>query len=288
MLKNICIALTAVISVTLTQAHAAEPLPIYYNQSGGTEKSLAYNVLELALSKSGKTYKIEPAPIKYSNSAAQIDAIANGAQLDIVWASASKKASEKLLSVPFPIDGGLLGYRIFLIDKARQGEFNQVKNLQDLSKFIALQGAGWADVTTLRQAGLTVRTGPKNNLYKMTIGQRGDYFARAVHEALAEQEQQVGEVPALAVEQNLVLQYPATMLFYVSKEKTGLRDDILKGIEAAWNDGSYHTLFMADPTVQAALTKANLPNRTIIKIDNPNFPDELASMDPKYWFDPKK
>lgn len=288
MLKKILYGLTAVLLVTSTPGHAEEPQPIYYNQSGGIQKSLPYNVLALALSKSGKSYTIEPAPIKYSNSAAQIDAIANGAQLDIVWASASKKASEKLMSVPFPIDGGLLGYRIFLIDSARQGEFDQVKNLQDLSKFIALQGAGWADVVTLREAGLTVRTGPKNNLYKMTIGQRGDYFARAVNEALAEQEAQVSAVPSLAVEKNLVLQYPATMLFYVSKEKKELRDDILKGIEAAWNDGSYRELFMADPTVQAALTKADLPSRTVIRINNPNFPDELATMDQKYWFDPKK
>ncbi len=288
MLRRYFLALAATALMVPISALAQDKQTIYFNSSGGADKSLSYKVLELALSKSGKAYDLQPSPNKYSNSAAQVDAIANGAQLDILWASASKTASAKLLSVPFPIDGGLLGWRIFLIDGARQAEFDKVKSLQDMTGFIALQGTGWADVVTLRKAGLTVRTGPKKNLYRMTVGKRGDYFARAVNEALAEQATEAVNVPALAVENNLVLQYPAATVYYVSKDKPGLRDDISRGIEAAWNDGSYQALFQADANVQAALTKGNLKTRTIIRIENPNFPDELANMDAKYWFDPQK
>lgn len=267
---------------------AADAQPLYFNANGNAEKSLPFKVLKLALEKSGKQIALTPAPIQYSNSAAQIEAIANGAQLDIVWASASKATSGKLLSVPFPVDGGLLGWRVFLIDGARQAEFDKVKSFEDISKFVALQGAGWADVATLREAGLTVRTGPKKNLYKMTVGGRGDYFARATYEAIAEQKAEVENVPSLAIEKSLVLQYPATTVFYVSKDKPGLRDDIARGLETAFNDGSYRKLFLEDANVKAALTDGNLKTRTVIRIKNPNFPDELASIDPKYWFDPQK
>lgn len=269
-------------------AFASDKYVVHYNQSDGSEKSLGYKVLELALSKSGKQYTLAPAPIKYSNSSAQFEAIANGADLDVVWASASKSAAEKVDPIPFPIDGGLLGYRIFLIDGARQADFNNVNTLADLKNFIALQGAGWADVKTLQAAGLTVRTGPRKNLYKMTVGKRGDYFARAAFEAVAEQKANVGEVPELAIEKNLVLRYRSAQIYYVAKGKTELKEDILKGLEAAWSDGSYKQIFNSDANVIAALGEANLKGRRQIEIENPGFPTQLSNMDAKYWFDPSQ
>lgn len=269
-------------------AQAQQPQEIYYNSSGNKDKTLGFKALQLAFQKIGNPYVLKPSTVGYNTTNAMIEALASGGKLDIMWASPSKSTSEKLLSVPFPIDRGLLGMRILLIDGARQNEFSQVKTLDDLKKFVALQGLGWADVDVLRKAGLTVRTGSPQNLYRMTMGRRGDHFARGAFEAPKEQAREVGSTPGLAVEKTILLQYDSSNTFYVNKNNAKLRDDILRGLEIAWNDGSYNELFMSDPDVQLALTKADLKNRTVIKIKNPNFPDDLAVADAKYWYDPKK
>lgn len=269
-----------------TPAQAAGTDTIYYNSSGGKEKTLGFEVLRLALEKSGKSYVLKPSPSGYSSNAGMVDAIANGAQIDIAWVNASKAVSAKLLSVPFPVDMGLGGYRLFLIDAKRQNEFAQVRNLQGLKNFVALQGTGWADVDVLRKSDLTVRTGPQKNLYRMTIGKRGDYFARGVNEALNEQTKQSSELPDLAVEASLVLQYPSASIFYVSKNRPELREDLMRGLEAAWKDGSFQKAFLSNPDVKLALDKGNLKDRTIIKIPNPNLPEDILAMDERYWFKP--
>lgn len=280
------IALAA--SCLFSGAEAADKLDIYYNSAGGKEKTLGYQVLQLAIEKSGKPYVLKPSPTGYSSNAGMVDAIANGAQIDIAWVNAAKAVSAKLLSVPFPIDRGLGGYRLFLIDGARQGEFSRVKTLDDLKSFIALQGTGWADVDVMRKSGLTVRTGPQKNLYRMTMGRRGDYFARGVNEALNEQAKQVADVPGLAVEKTLVLQYPSASIFYVSKSRPELRDDLMRGLEQAWKDGSFEEIFLSNPDIRLAFEKGDLKTRTILKIPNPNLPEDILAMDARYWFDPQK
>jgi hypothetical protein len=269
-------------------AKAASDMDIYYNSTGNRDKTLGFEVLKLAIEKSGKPYVLKPSPTGYSSNAGMVDAIANGAEIDIAWVNAAKAVSTKLLSVPFPIDRGLGGWRLFLIDGTRQSEFSAIKSLEGLKNFIALQGTGWADVDVLRKSGLTVRTGPQKNLYRMTIGRRGDYFARGVNEALNEQAKQVGELPSLAVETSLVLQYPSASIFYVSKSRPELRDDLMRGLETAWADGSFEETFLSYPDIKLALEKGGLHKRTVIKIPNPNLPDDILSMDAKYWFDPNK
>jgi hypothetical protein len=276
----------SVAGVTTENAQAAQI--IHYNSSGNKEKTLGFKALQLAFEKIGNPYVLKPSSIGFNTTNAMIEALTNGDKLDILWAAASNKTSEKLLPVPFPIDRGLLGMRILLIDGARQNEFSQVKNLNDLKKFIALQGLGWADVDVLRKAGLTVRTGSAKNLYKMTVGGRGDHFARGAFEAFNEQVREVGNVPGLAVEKTILLQYESSNTFYVKKSNPKLRDDILRGLEIAWKDGSFNALFFDDPDVKTALSKGDFKNRTLIKINNPNFPADLSKADARYWYDPKQ
>ena len=289
MLTRRKICMLAIMALGLSgPVNAASDMEIHYNSSGNREKTLGFEVLKLAIEKSGKPYVLKPSKTGYSSNAGMVDAIANGAEIDIAWVNAAKAVSAKLLSVPFPIDRGLGGWRLFLIDGTRQAEFSQVKDLNDLKKFIALQGTGWADVDVLRKSGLTVRTGPQKNLYRMTIGQRGDYFARGVNEALNEQAKQVAELPSLAVETSLVLQYPSASIFYVSKSRPELRDDLIRGLETAWADGSFEETFLSYPDIKLALDNGHLDARTLIRIPNPNLPDDILAMDAKYWFDPKK
>ena len=82
---------------------------------------------------------------------------------------------------PFPLYRGLIGYRVFLIEKGRQADFDSVQTLEDLSKLTAVQGTGWDDIKILRAAGLPVVDGHYVNLPKMLQARRGDYYPEGHH-----------------------------------------------------------------------------------------------------------
>ena len=238
--------------------------PIYYAQGNGVaaEAGLPFQVLKLGLSKSGKTYVLKPSPIGRANAQRTADAMAADGPIDVEWIGASIFDDKKMLPVLFPIDRGLLGYRVFLIDGARQNEFSQIKTLSDLRKMVALQGAGWTDVNVLRSAGLRVRTAPDlpRRLFRMTVGGRADYFPRGALEAYGEKTKFANTAPGLEVEDALMLHYPYSTIFYVKKTDRALRDDLYRGLVAAFNDGSLQAhLFLSNlPDTQQVLAIAHL------------------------------
>lgn len=267
------------------RAFAGDEVPLFYNATEKVdETSLPAKALKLALSKLDKPYVLKPSPVGYPTQSGLINALSTGGDIDICWVGADRTAWDATLPVPFPIDGGLLGYRLFLINADRQPNFSGVKSLDALRSFVAIQGPGWGDIDILRNAGLTVRTGLYKNLFRMTVGGRADYFPRAAFEAINEHKQYVGDVPKLAVEQDLILKYKFTMMFFVSKKKPELRDDIMKGLAKAHSDGSYQAMFQSDENVAAALSQGNLGQRTLIEIENPKLPSEINAIDKRYWF----
>jgi hypothetical protein len=66
---------------------------------------------------------------------------------------------QRLLPIRFPLDKGLLGYRVFLIRSEKQSQLDTVNSLDDLRRYRIGLGFGWGGVTILRQAGLTVVEG---------------------------------------------------------------------------------------------------------------------------------
>lgn len=263
---------------------AGDKIPVIYNQTENMESSLAGRALALALSKTGKPYVLEPSAVGYPSQSGLMNALATGGALDICWVGADKTAWNAALPVLFPIDGGLLGYRIFLINAGRQKDFDTVASIDQLRRFIAIQGPGWGDIDILRNAGITVRTGHYRNLFRMTAYGRADFFPRAAFEAINEQKQYGADIPELGVEQALMLKYRFTLMFFVTKAKPDLRDDVLAGLKSAFQDGSYQAMFTADANIATALSKGNLNKRKIIEIDNPSLPAEVNSIDSRYWF----
>ena len=89
---------------------------------------------------------------------------------------------KQLLPVYFPLDKGLLGYRVFLIRSETQARLElQVKGLQEIyDSTVLVRGLNWGDVTILRNAGLTVVEGTSyEGLFAMLAAGRFELF-RAV------------------------------------------------------------------------------------------------------------
>ncbi len=262
---------------------------VYYNQSAGAkaEDSFPFQVLKLALAKSGKPYVLQPSPIGKADSDRAAAAMQADGPIDVQWIPQRSQDDAKMLPVLFPVDRGLLGYRLFLIDGARQGAFDQVRTVDDLKQLVALQGKGWADVAILRAAGLHVRTAPTyEDLFKMTVGGRADFFPRGAFEAYNEVEKWGPATPGLAVEQGLILHYPLATIFYVKKSDKALADDLLRGLVTAFDDGSYMKLFLSNADVRKVLDMAHMKSRRMINIDNPFMSDAMKATNQKYWWKP--
>src|SRR5450432_953736 len=155
---------------------------------------------------------------------------------------------QRLLPIRFPLDKGLLGYRVFLIRGDMQSKLDLVGSLDDLRRYSIGQGREWGDVAILRQAGLNVVEGTSyEGLFAMLSAGRFELFSRSVVEIGEELTRQQPAHPALAIERHLLLFYPLTRYFYVTRSPAGdaLARRISEGLERMLKDGSFERMFQA-------------------------------------------
>lgn len=239
-------------------------------------------LLKLALSKSGKAYALKP----YPNFMLQDRAIAElraNRELDVIWTMTSAQREEQMLPIRFPIDKGMLGWRLLLIRSADAASFDGITP-EDLKKRVAGQGHDWPDTFILQQAGFQVQ--PTNNyrsLFLMLHNHSIDYFPRSVQEIWGELELQTGK--NFTVEPGTVLHYPTAMYFFVNKRNAALADSIRRGLDAAMADGSFEKLFQE--YFGAVLRRARLEQRQIIEIANPMLPELTPLGDKRLWLQVK-
>ncbi len=187
-----------------------------------------------------------------------------------------------ICTVRFPLDMGLIGWRVFLIRAADAPAFAKVHTVDDLKKLQAGQGHDWPDTQILLASGLPVQTSSSYpSLFEMLRVGRFDYFPRSVTEVWDE----VKSRPEMkiAVEKTLVLQYPSAFYFFVHKQDKALADVLEAGLRVAQKDGSFRKLF--DAEFANDLKRANLKGRTRIQIANPALPAETPLHDKSLWFD---
>jgi hypothetical protein len=194
----------------------------------------------------------------------------------------------RLLPIRFPLDKGLLGYRVFLIRSELQSKFDLVKNLDDLRQHSIGQGREWGDVTILRHAGLAVVEGNSyEGLFDMLAAGRFELFSRGVVEVGEELAQQKSGHPELVIERHLMLYYPLTRYFYVTRSPTGdaLARRISVGLERMLKNGSFERMFQGfkRPFEQ----QLGFRDRLLIRIDNPLQTPETPLERSELWYDPR-
>lgn len=259
----------------------------YPNIDGLGDSAIGYQVLQLALKKSGSTGELKLVGNSVNQERAKIQ-LADG-DIDVYDTGPSVELDAKFDPIYLPMDRGILGWRLFIINKDNASKFAAVKKLEDLKGLTAGQGLGWGDVKTLEAAGLAVLTAPNIvNLVKMVEGKRFDFFPLGANEVFGILEQFGKGSKELEVEKNLTLVYPWARFFYVKKGNAKLKDEIKKGMEAALQDGSLQTLLSNHAAFKDAFSRANLKGRTIIRIPSPGLPAEFANIPAKWWFDPSK
>lgn len=252
-------------------------------QGNNSIEIYAKGLLTLALSKVSDKYELQESTPNSSEERMVSMLIDN--KLDVVWYATTDDLEERLQPIRIPMYRGLLGYRVLMIKQGTQHKFDGIKTREDLQRVSLGQGRFWADTNVLTANKLNVVKVLKyEGLFYMLDGERFDAFPRGVHEPWAEM-QRYPEL-ALDVEKNLLLAYTNPFYFFVSKSNTQLAQDIERGLRIAIEDGSFNEYFLNDPTVKDVITKANLKERTLIRLDNPSLPKNTPVDDKSLWFDP--
>ncbi|GBL03197.1 transporter substrate-binding domain-containing protein [Glaciecola sp. KUL10] len=207
--------------------------------------------------------------------------------IDVAWFPASKELSEKLRHISVPIRKGMLGWRLLLTHKDKSINISQAETLVGIQGLTLGYGADWIDLPAMQKYfPKVVMSSNADNLYQMLAFKRFDIFPRAIHEASAELMFYKSEFPQLRVAPKIALYYPQADLFYVNRSNKALYNRLTKGLFILIEDGTYDRLF--NRYHKRYILEANLMDRNVIKLENPNMPTDVLFDDTRLWFDPSK
>nr|WP_242533506.1 transporter substrate-binding domain-containing protein [Niveibacterium umoris] len=208
--------------------------------------------------------------------------IERGGLIDVANYPPRRELTPRFDFVPICIRKGILGIRLFIINRKLAPRYATIHSLQDLKPLTAAQLRDWQDTKVLESNGLRVVTPPTyEEIFEQLAAGRFDYFPRGVHEPFREVEPRALRFPDLTVEDTLALYYPMPDYFMVRKGNTALAQRIQRGLERAIADGSYEAIFQKE--FADSLKRAHLAERTIIRLDNPDVDQVANPEDQKRW-----
>jgi len=209
-------------------------------------------------------------------------------KLTVMYLSTTPDFEKNLIPIRIPVDKNLGGYCVFLIRRVDQPRFASVRSLDDLRRFTYGLGLGWIDVDILKADGFKVVTGSSyDGLFEMLIHKRFDIFLRAATEVLDEYGQRKKSLPALRIEDSIILYYPLPMYFWFPKTEEGRRlaARAEEGMRMMIADGTYDRIF--DKYQRHKIEELHLKQRRIFRIDNPFLGPQTPFSDKQLWFDPQ-
>lgn len=275
-------------SLSLVLAQDSKTLVVRYlppDEDVGSRSQYYYQLLKLALDKTVDThgpYELKPAD-KAMNQRDALKAMMNGQGIDVVHTMTDKTRERVLLPVRIPLDKGLIGVRLVMVNNSEKDKFLNIKQVDDLKRYTFGQGHDWPDTEILRFNDVKVNTAPEyGQLFTMLTDKNFDGFPRAVFEIWDEIEDHKDK--NLSVADGFYIYYPAAMYFFVRKDMTGatVGRRLEAGLKAAIKDGTFDKLF--NSAMKPYIDKAKLKDRVGIKLKNPLLPDETPLSDASLWY----
>lgn len=189
------------------------------------------------------------------------------------------------LPVWIPVDMGLSSYRIGLVKRTGQARLSAVRNETDLKTLTVGVGQGWSSRQVFEANGFQLELATDQTaLTKMLLAERLDYFPRGVNEVFVEFDALTASNPDLAIESDLVLDFPLPTYIFVSPRTPRLAKRLTEGMESMVRDG---TLLNMVKTYHAdMLRRANLCARRVIRMQNPFLSTNNPIGRAELWFNP--
>jgi hypothetical protein len=252
------------------------------------ELALLHEALERTRRDYG-AYEVQPFTENISIGRA-IELAIEGRLVNVLSAGVGQSApspERDMIPVAFPIDKGLLGYRIAFINRRSQDRLLRVHSIEELRQLRIGQGSGWGDVRIYEHERIPVETTyDYESLVLMLLHGRFDLFPRGLWEVAPELAAYGTRYPDLAVEQHLLLHYPFFEAFYVSRSAPRLASRLTAGLERMVADGSFDVFFARH--FRKLLADLNLRERVVIELENPFLPAWVPLKRKELWFDPAR
>jgi len=203
-------------------------------------------------------------------------------RLSVAWTMTTAEREQHARPIRIPLMMGLLGYRLLVVNKQDQARFASLEGSQQLKPLLAYQGHDWPDLTILQSNGYNAK--PFSwflGLYKQLDLKKFDYYPRGILEAYRE----VDEVPFenLAVDSKHLLYYPTAIYFFVDQDNELLARRIEAGLMRMAKTGRLKQFLLNYGTHRADLKRANIPSRTIHRLDNPMLSEQTPLEDDRLW-----
>lgn len=269
-------------------AMAAPPAPlqvVYPRIAERAADDYGYLVLRLALDKSGIPYHLAQSAHPMNQQRARLMLENGGISIFETGTSASFEA--RFDAIYFPVERGLSGFRLLLINKNRSAEFAQLRTLTDLSKLTAGQGPGWADNAILEAAGIKVHITEFSSLPLMLNASHIDFFPLGIEEVETVLARNKQRAPDLMIEPHLALHYDFARLFFVRKGNRVLHDAVLTGLTRAYADGSLEQLLESNSGLWPRHAQAAIKRRAVIELHNPYMTEAYRHIPRKYFYTPE-
>ncbi|MGL1900605.1 MAG: hypothetical protein OCC49_00625 [Fibrobacterales bacterium] len=237
-------------------------------------------------------YRLEPCSFFINEWRAVSELQTGSGVIDITMRPTSNELEQRLTPVRYPLEKGLIGYRLFFIHHDDQNTFKNITSLEELKPYSIGQGKVWTDVPIYIHNGFTVETGSVSEtlgyegLFTKLLLKRYDIFPRSVPEIYKEYIDRTHKYPNLFIEENILLHYPFARYVWVSNTPKGklIKQRLTVGFEMMLDNGMYDRIFMKNN--RAILERAQLKKRTLIKMENPFFPKSAPIHRPELWYTP--
>ena len=235
-------------------------------------------LLELALKKTGKPYKIVVPEDQEVNEGRGELMVING-EYDLQFHSTTREREQKMIPVKIPVYRGVLGLRLLLVKKNNLSKISGISDLSTLRSYTGGHGKFWGDLPVYKENNLDVVTNVKyEGLFKQLIEGRFHYFHRGLNEIWDEQERYAKD---LVIADNIMLFYKHPVYFFVTKKRPELATLLEQGLKVALEDGSYKQHFLN--YMGKFIKKADLASRKLVVLKNPVVPENTNKLDTSWW-----
>lgn len=230
---------------------------------------LLQQALETASSHYGPTHlTLVKLPTVYE---AEEQLLKNDGKVDAFIGQLNAHRESQFHTIYIPLDRGMAGFRLCLIQPNNQARFARLNQVSDISEdnLKVIVGSFWNDRNILEYNGIdTAHADTHGQLSTLLATNEGHCFNRALSEILVDQSNN----PEFAIENNLALIYPAAMVVYVRPDKPELVELLSYGLESMLSDGSFNELF--EEKHHSLFTSLDFYSRKLFFLDNPNLTDE--------------
>ena len=259
---------------SLFSAHASEQTLFLWEQNFKFPQNIA--LLKLALERAEEEYgKIE---IKAASASSLIDAFStlelDETGFDAVISAVDLDREGRFLPVYVPLNRGLLGFRLCLINPNQQSMFDQINAREDFSKFSVsiTQGKTSPDVDILEFNTIDVVVDDTDNLrIENLINNTAQCYSRS----LIEVGHDLDKFDSVALESSLMLVYPLADIIYFRQGAQTLKDAIEYGLQALIEDGSYMEEFYS--AYAEIFEKYRIYERKLLLLPHPSLSEKARS-----------